>query len=166
LTNATVASNTATATSAGATAASGGGLIGALGTGNLTFANTILAANSASVAGNASATPDLVVNAGSAAFGNSLLGSALAAAYTGNGNVFSDSPGLAALANHGGTTETMALLGGSPAVDAGSNALAVNAASQPLTTDQRGSPRIVNGAVDIGAFEFPGDPIFSDGFGS
>ena len=47
----------------------------------------------------------------------------------------------------------MALMPGSPALDAGSNALAVDADGNPLSTDQRGDPRIVNDTVDIGAFE-------------
>ena len=47
----------------------------------------------------------------------------------------------------------MALLPGSPAIDAGSNALAVDANGVPLATDQRGVARVVNGTVDIGAFE-------------
>ena len=49
----------------------------------------------------------------------------------------------------------MALLPGSPAINAGSNALAVDANGNPLITDQRGIafPRIVNGTVDIGAYE-------------
>ncbi len=60
------------------------------------------------------------------------------------------------LQNNGGPTQTIALLPGSPAIDAGSNALAVDPTTGlPLTTDQRGAgfPRIVNGTVDIGAFE-------------
>ena len=65
------------------------------------------------------------------------------------------------LANNGGPTETIALLSGSPAIDAGSNDLAVDAQGDPLATDQRGTgfPRIVNGTVDIGAFEF--QPAFT-----
>src|SRR5262249_47277359 len=57
-------------------------------------------------------------------------------------------PRLAPLANNGGPTQTMALLPGSPAIDAGDNTDA------PLF-DQRGPgfPRIVNGIIDIGAFE-------------
>ncbi len=48
----------------------------------------------------------------------------------------------------------MALLPGSPAIDAGNNDLIPSG----VTTDQRGTgdPRIVNGTVDIGAFEFGG----------
>lgn len=59
------------------------------------------------------------------------------------------------LASNGGPTLTHALVPGSPAFDAGSNALAVDANDQPLTTDQRGTgfPRIDGGTVDIGAYE-------------
>jgi hypothetical protein len=52
-------------------------------------------------------------------------------------------------------------LPGSPAIDKGSNALAIDpTAGQPLTTDQRGPgfDRIVNNTVDIGAFEFQTTP--------
>jgi len=62
-------------------------------------------------------------------------------------------PGLGTLADNRGPTQTIALLPGSPAIDAGNNLLAVDAQGNPLTTDQRGFPRIVNGTVDIGAFE-------------
>ena len=64
-------------------------------------------------------------------------------------------PGLGLLANNGGPTQTIALLAGSPAIDAGSNALAVNAQGMPLVNDQRGLgfARIVNSVVDMGAFE-------------
>ena len=66
-------------------------------------------------------------------------------------------PLLAPLGNYGGPTQTMALLPGSPAIDAGNNALAVDANGNPLDYDQRGTgfPRIVGGTVDIGAFEAP-----------
>src|SRR5207244_2675040 len=57
-------------------------------------------------------------------------------------------PGLGSLANNGGPTQTIALLPGSPAIDHGGNAY-VNTGE----TDQRGLTRIVNGTVDIGAFE-------------
>jgi hypothetical protein len=71
------------------------------------------------------------------------------------GNIIGADPGLGALRNNGGSTLTHALLPGSPALNAGSNALAVDLSQQPLTTDQRGPgfPRIVGGKVDMGAFE-------------
>jgi hypothetical protein len=46
------------------------------------------------------------------------------------------------------------LLSGSPAIDAGSNALV----PVGTVTDQRGFPRIINGTVDVGAFEY-GDGV-------
>jgi hypothetical protein len=60
-------------------------------------------------------------------------------------------PLLATLGNYGGPTQSLALLPGSPALDAGSNAL-----DGGVSTDQRGDPRVVNGTVDIGAFESQG----------
>ena len=58
------------------------------------------------------------------------------------------------LANNGGPTQTIALIASSPAINAGSNALAVDANNQPLTTVQRGAGfNRFSGTVDIGAFE-------------
>ena len=66
-----------------------------------------------------------------------------------------DGSGNPMLANNGGPTQTVALVGGSPAIDNGSNALAVDpSTNQTLTTDQAGQSRIENGTGDIGAFEF------------
>jgi hypothetical protein len=61
-------------------------------------------------------------------------------------------PVLAPLDSYGGPTQTLALLPGSPAIAAGNTALL----PAGLTTDQRGLPRVVNGSVDIGAFESQG----------
>ena len=69
-------------------------------------------------------------------------------------------PLLSPLGNYGGPTQTMPPQAGSPAIDSGSNALATGTDGSPLTTDQRGLPRIFNGIVDIGAVEtryLPGD---------
>ncbi|MFI5455435.1 MAG: beta strand repeat-containing protein [Isosphaerales bacterium] len=71
-------------------------------------------------------------------------------------NALTGKPLLASLGNYGGTTQTMALLPGSPAIDAGNTALAVDARGNPLTTDQRGMKRVVGAAVDIGAVESGG----------
>jgi hypothetical protein len=59
------------------------------------------------------------------------------------------------LADNGGPTLTIALQPGSRAIDGGSNALAIDAQQNPLTTDQRGQNRFANGLTDIGAFETP-----------
>jgi hypothetical protein len=64
-------------------------------------------------------------------------------------------PLVAAPAPNGGPTWTMALLPGSPAVDAGTSTGAP-------ATDQRGMAR--QAAPDIGAFEVSSDLIFVDGF--
>ena len=65
--------------------------------------------------------------------------------------------GLAPLANNGGPTLTMALLPGSPAINAGSDALEVDSDGVLLAADQRGSgfPRVVAGTADVGAYEYP-----------
>jgi hypothetical protein len=55
-------------------------------------------------------------------------------------------PMLGMLADYGGPTWTMALMIGSPAIDAGDNT------SCPVT-DQRGVSRPVNGVCDLGAYE-------------
>ena len=81
----------------------------------------------------------------------SLLGTSLSGIYPGNGNVFSDIPGLGALANNGGPTLTMLPQPGSPVLDAGNNSLIPSG----VTFDQRGAgfPRIMGARVDIGAVE-------------
>ncbi len=53
------------------------------------------------------------------------------------------------LVSNGGPTQTHALVSNSPAINAGNNDLIPNG----VTTDQRGSTRIVDGTVDIGSFE-------------
>ncbi|MEZ4867016.1 MAG: tandem-95 repeat protein [Caldilineaceae bacterium] len=70
-------------------------------------------------------------------------------------SIIGQDPSLGSLQDNGGPTWTHALIAGSPAVNAGDNALAVDASGNALTTDQRGTgfPRIVGGTVDIGAFE-------------
>src|SRR5262249_863682 len=58
---------------------------------------------------------------------------------------------LTAPGDCGGPTPPCPLPPGSPAIDAGDNALAVGPGGNPLTTDQRGMvARVTNGTVDIG----------------
>ena len=76
--------------------------------------------------------------------------------FTGSDNLIGGTALLAPLGNYEGPTQTMPLLPGSPAIGTGSEALAVDSLGNPLTTDQRGAPRTLNGKVDIGAFQSKG----------
>ena len=66
-------------------------------------------------------------------------------------------PGLAPLANYGGTTRTQVLLSGSLAIDAGDPSFS----SSSLPLDQRGLTRVVGSRVDIGATEWS-QPVLTD----
>ena len=66
-------------------------------------------------------------------------------------------PRLGPLQLNGGRLRSIALLPGSPAIDAGSN-------PDNLIYDQRGAPRVIGPAPDIGSFEFDPDVIFTNGF--
>lgn len=135
----TVSNSTVSGNSAGR----GGGIFVLSGT--LTVGNTILAGNTSANS------PDLdgaiTTNLGHNLIGNTEGGSGFVASDLLNVN-----PLLAPLGDYGGPTQTMPLLPGSPAVDAGDNALAP-------ATDQRGVARGVNGTTDIGAFESRGFTI-------
>jgi PKD repeat protein len=101
------------------------------------LSSTIVAGNTpADITGNGiSGTPDHnLVGVGTGGITNGV-----------NGNITGASPLLGTLANNGGPTQTMALLIGSPAIDAG--------VANGLTLDQRGLPRSMGGGVDIGAYE-------------
>ncbi len=145
LTNCTISGNTAVA-------GPGGGIDNS---GNLNLQNTIVAANTASTTG-----PDLDNAGGNVGASYSLIGdttNSTITTATGAGNILGPSYlGLGPVGNYGGPTQTIPLLPGSPAIDAGSNDLALDSLGNPLSTDQRRAARIVNGTVDIGAFESQG----------
>ncbi len=67
--------------------------------------------------------------------------------YTGTNNLFTGDPQLFPLGDYGGSSQTMPPNAKSAAIDLG--------ATTPLTTDQRGLPRL--GPPDIGAAEYQGD---------
>jgi hypothetical protein len=73
------------------------------------------------------------------------------AGLVGNGNLVGLDPALGPLTLGGGPTRTLTPQPGSPAIDAGSNPLA-------LAVDQRGAPRILGQRIDIGAVEAVPEP--------
>jgi hypothetical protein len=81
----------------------------------------------------------------------STLVNTLIASNTPAGNDSFTDPKLGPLADNGGPTLTMALLPGSPAIDAGDD-------DDAPPTDQRGHPRPVGIAADIGAYEYGSTP--------
>jgi hypothetical protein len=141
LTNCTVSGNSAV----GGGFRFGGGIDNA-GTGTLTIRNTLVAGNTAAGSPDVSGTLN---SQGHNLIGNGTGGSGFAASdLVGTSSNPIDAK-LGPLQDNGGPTQTMALLPGSPAIDAGDNAFA------PGPYDQRGPgfARIVNGIIDIGAFE-------------
>ena len=76
--------------------------------------------------------------------------------FNGPGDMNNTDPKLGPLQNNGGPTQTMKLLPGSPAIDAGNPSGCTDSNGNLLTTDQRGRPRPGKedtGGCDIGAFE-------------
>jgi predicted outer membrane repeat protein len=86
-------------------------------------------------------------NSSSPVIYDSLIQGGCPAGATCNGTLLTTNPLLGALANNGGFTQTMALLSGSPAIDAGNNLTCA-------ATDQRGVARPKGTACDIGAYEY------------
>ena len=96
--------------------------------------------------------------------GNNLDASATCGFGTTNNSLSNTDPLLGGFDDNGGPTETISLMPGSPAINHGNNAFAVDPlgavgpGGDPLQFDQRGEgfARIVGGRVDIGAFEVQG----------
>jgi hypothetical protein len=68
------------------------------------------------------------------------------------GSPMTADPLLGSLQANGGPTPTMALASGSPAIDAG-DTQCLDLVGAPLASDQRGEPRPVGPACDLGAYE-------------
>ena len=137
LTNCTISGNNALG--------AGGGVYDVAGDG-LALLNTIIAGNTAvsgpDAAGAFASNGNNLIGAtdGSSGWASSDLTGTIASALD---------PVLAPLAYYGGPTPTMALLPGSPAMNAG--------AASGITTDQRGFA--LDGPIDIGAFQVQADPL-------
>jgi hypothetical protein len=80
---------------------------------------------------------------------------------TAAGDQINTDPRLGPLQNNGGPTFTHALLGDSPAINAGNPNFDLNNFQPPLIYDQRGPrfDRVKNGRSDIGAFEVQTAPV-------
>jgi len=147
ITNSTISGN-----SAPGGAGAGGGIHNNSASPVISLRNTIVALNTAG----SGTGPDLVGPMTSQ--GNNLIGKNNGSTGFNNGSngdivgtiAAPINPLLGPLANNGGSTQTMALLPGSPAINAGTSTGAP-------ATDQRGVSRV--GAVDIGAFESRGFTI-------
>ena len=149
-------------TIAGNSSPIGGGIRLASSSSSLTLRNSIVAGNSDNgtapdVDATGVALNDLIIE-------NSLIGDTTGSgitATTGVGNILDQPALLAPLADNGGPTLTHALLSGSPAIDAGDDAMAVDVDGNALLRDQRGGastrvfddPTATGTGVDIGAFE-------------
>jgi predicted outer membrane repeat protein len=148
----------ANTTFTGNTASSGGAILNYSGT--LTITNSTISGNSASsYAGKGG-----INNVGTYTVKNSIFannsGGNCSPSWTGDstgnlyddysctppGSTYSTSPLLGPLGNYGGNTQTIPLLPGSPAIDAGDNAACP-------ATDQRGVSRPQGAGCDTGAFE-------------
>ncbi len=126
ITNVTVAANTATTSTGGIRLVAG----------TTSIQNTLVGTNTS---------PDISANPGTITdLGNNLFQSSTGVAFNGS-NVLGLNPRVAALGTYGGPNQTVALLPGSPAINAGTGAGA----------DQRGLA-VFGGTKDIGAFESQG----------
>ena len=124
----------------------GGGIVQELG--SVTLQNSIVANNSA---GNCWGTM--------ISFGYN-LSSDSTCNFNGPGDMNNTDPRLGTLGNYGGPTQTMPLLNGSPAIDAGNPNGCTDGNGNLLKTDQRGKPRPDKedtGGCDMGAYEKQSD---------
>jgi hypothetical protein len=150
--NTVVVSATNSTISGNSSAGNGGGIF--TGGGTVTLTNTIVAGNTDTTPGHP---PDDINGTVAAASKNDLIGDAATSGSLMNGasgNRVGVAPVLGPLANYTGATPTVALLPGSPAIDAGDDTTC--AAAPVNSADQRGIARTQGAHCDIGAFESQG----------
>ena len=109
--------------------------------------STTTISNSIVANGAANASPDIAENGGTVTANYSLIEVA-PGFLLGANNITGVDPILGALQNNGGPTQTHRPATGSPVVDAGDPSFVA-----PPSTDQRGSTRVINNRIDIGALE-------------
>nr|MBP9664221.1 VCBS repeat-containing protein [Pyrinomonadaceae bacterium] len=142
----TLALNNTTISGNSTSNSSGGGVNNATG-GTVTAANTLIANNSGTAADFAGSLTSEGYNLIEDSTGAMINGSTI-------GNIIGQDPRLSPLADHGGLSETHALLAGSPAIDQGLGALAIDQRGHPRPFDFSSIPNAPGGnGADIGAFE-------------
>ncbi|HST12702.1 MAG TPA: choice-of-anchor Q domain-containing protein [Terriglobales bacterium] len=164
LNNSTVSGNNAIS---GRLGSSGGAISGS---GSVTISNSTISGNSAAstggISGPATVQNSIVANnsggncAGALTSKGYNLSSDDTCKLNGPGDMNNTDPLLGPLQNNGGPTQTMALLPGSLAIDAGNPSGCTDGQGRLLKTDQRGEPRLDKedtGGCDIGAYELQGD---------
>lgn len=123
---------------------SGGGIDnGGFDSSTVTAKNTIIAGNDSLALGSEDCSGAVT------SLGYNLVGDGTGCPADGVGDILTIDPLLSPLLDFGGSTETHALLPGSPAINAGTTDLSI---------DQRGVPRPQGPADDIGAFEVEHGP--------
>jgi len=167
MTNSALADNTANSAS-GSPWNQGGGIFN---TGTAMISNSTLSGNSAypggSISGSVTIQNSIVANSPS---GGNCSGTVISNGYNlssdntcnfnGPGDLNNTDPKLGSLGYYGGSTPTILLLSGSPAIDAGNPSGCTDQQGHLLTTDQRGMPRPDPGdagGCDMGAYESQND---------
>ena len=126
--------------------------------GSISMGNTIIAGNTSGGVESDCSTAGQLPGRGSpnnVSLGYNLIQDPTGCLLTGNTstNITGVNPWLGNLTNNGGPTPTVALLPGSPAIDAGSSSTPGSGGSACAITDQRGLFRPQGARCDIGAFE-------------
>jgi hypothetical protein len=147
-----------------------GGGSGIHNNGTLTINNSTISGNSAKVGGGISGPATLQNSIVANNSGGNCSGTITSKGYNlssdstcslnGPGDMQNTDPVLGSLQYNGGPTQTLALLPGSPAIDAGNPSGCKDNNGNLLTTDQRGMPRPDKedtGGCDMGAYERQSD---------
>ena len=152
---------------------------GVFNSGDVTISNSTISGNNAKINGFPGSSKGGGIVAGTATLQNSILannsagncdGSMTSKGYNlssdntcdldSSGDLNGTDPKLGQLGNYGGPTQTIPLLAGSPAIDAGNPSGCTDGNGHLLKTDQRGQPRPDpedTGGCDMGAYERQSD---------
>ncbi len=155
ISSSTIANNTTKDEPGGTARGLGGGLGSA--TGTIVVQDSILAGNT-EVTGGVTTPTNCSTSGGAIVSLGYNLESGTDCGFLSRGDLHGADPMLGPLAANGGPTNTLALLTGSPAINAGNPAGCREIDGTPITVDQRGIARPQGPRCDIGAFELVTKP--------